>query len=204
MDNDHRTLEVSFEPGMTIEEVKSKVDDNYIYADEANITMTPNYKEKLAADAQAELHNITEWMRVNRLSPNPSNTEYMIIDRPMKAKGTNAPTGLELGSKEIKRVYNTKSLGVMFDEYLNRDEQFKSVKSKICGGLVSLKKLKDILPQSKLCSVYNAIVESYLRYADVIWGSLPAGKIETRQRLQNRAQLIIETTRVKDYWSCDG
>ena len=46
-------------------------------------------------------------------------------------------------------------------------------------------------------------MESHLRYADVIWGSLPARKIETLQRLQNRAQLIIETTRVKDNWSCD-
>ena len=46
-------------------------------------------------------------------------------------------------------------------------------------------------------------MESHLRYADVIWGSLPARKIETLQRLQNRAQLIIETARVKDNWSCD-
>ena len=121
----------------------------------------------------------------------------------MKARGTNAPTGLELGSKEIKRVSNTKSLGVMEDEYLNWDEQFKSVKSKICGGLASLKKLKNILPQSKLCSVYYAIVEGHLRYKDVIWGSLLARKIETPRRLQNRAQLIIETARVKDNWSCD-
>ena len=78
-----------------------------------------------------------------------------------------------------------------------------SVKSKICGGLASQKKLKNILPQSKLCSVYYAIVESHLRYADVIWGSLPARKIETLQRLQNRDQLIIETARVKDNRSCD-
>ena len=50
---------------------------------------------------------------MNKLSPNPSKTEYM------KAKGTNFPTGLELGSREIKRVSNTKSLRVMVDEYLN-------------------------------------------------------------------------------------
>ena len=89
------------------------------------------------------------------------------------------------------------------DEYLNWDEQFKSVKSKICGGLASLQKLKNILPQSKLCCVYYAIVESHLRYAGVLWGSLPARKIETLQRLQNRAQVIIETARSKDNWSCD-
>ena len=89
------------------------------------------------------------------------------------------------------------------DEYVNWDEQFKIVKSNICAGLASLKKLKNILPQSKLSSVYYTIVESHLCYADVIWGSLPARKIETLQRLQNRAQLIIETARVKDNWSCD-
>ena len=174
-----------------------------IYADDTNITIASNDKEKLVADAQAELHNITEWMRVNKLSPNPSKTEYIIIGHPMKAKGTNAQTGLELCSKEIKRVSTTKSLGVMVDEYLNWDEQFKSVRSKICGGPASLKKLKNILPQSKLCCVYYAIVESHLRYANVIWGSLPARKFETLRRLQNRAQLIIETARVKDIWSCD-
>ena len=64
-----------------------------IYADDTNITIASNDKEKLVADAQDELHNITEWMRVSKLSPNLSKTEYMMIGHPMKAKGTNAPTG---------------------------------------------------------------------------------------------------------------
>ena len=45
------------------------------------------------------------------------------------------------------------------DEYLNWDDQFKIFKSKIGGGTASLKKLKNILPQSKLCIAYNAIVK---------------------------------------------
>ena len=117
--------------------------------------------------------------------------------------GTNAPIGLTLSNKEILRVSSTKSLGVMVVECLNWDDQFKIVKSKIYGGLASLKKLKSILPQSKLGSVYFAIVESHLLYADVIWGSLPTRKIEILHRLQNRSQLIIESARVKDNWSCD-
>ena len=66
-----------------------------------------------------------------------------------------------------------------------------------------LKKLKNILPQSRLGSVYYAIVESHLRYADVIWGSLTTRKSETLQSLQNTAQLIIESALAKDNWSCD-
>ena len=79
---------------------------------------------------------------MNKLSPNPSRTEYMIISHKMQVKGANATTGLKLGIKEIKRVSNNKSLGVMVNEYLNWDDQLKSVKSKICGGPASLKKLK--------------------------------------------------------------
>ena len=56
----------------------------------------------------------------------------------------------------------------MVDDYLNWGDQFKIVKSKTCRGLASLKKLKNILPQSKFGSVYYAIVESHLRYANVI------------------------------------
>ena len=122
----------------------------------------------VVADAQEELLNISEWLRVNKLSPNPSKTEYLIIGHPRKTKDVNIPNGLKLNDSEIKRVSKTKSLGVMVDENLKWDEQFKTVKNKICGGLASLKKLKNILPQSKLCSVYYAIVESHLRYADVI------------------------------------
>ena len=108
-----------------------------------------------------------------------------------------------LDDSEIKRVSRTKSIGVMVDENLNWDKQFKAVKNKIYGGLASLKKLKNILPQSKLGSVYYVIVESHFRYADVIWGSLQTRKLETLQRLQNRALSIIESAKLKDNWSCD-
>ena len=71
----------------------------------------------------------------------------------------------------------------MVEEYLNWDDQFRTVKSKISGGLASLKKLKSILPESQLGSVYFTFVESHLCYADVIWGSLPTRKIKILQRL---------------------
>ena len=163
-----------------------------------------NDKEILVADVQAELHYSAEWMRVKKHSPNPpQKTEYMITGHPRKARGTNAPIGLTSSNKEIKQVSSTKSLGVVVDEYLNWDDQFKIVESKTCVGLASLKKLKNNLPQSKLGSVYFAIVESHLRYAEVISGSLPTRKIKILERLQNRAQLIIDSARVKDNWSCD-
>jgi len=66
-----------------------------------------------------------------------------------------------------------------------------------------MKKLKNIILQTKLCSVYYAIVESHLRYANEIWGRLPKAKLDTLQRLQDRARTIIENARLNYSWLCD-
>ena len=63
---------------------------------------------------------------------------------------------------------------------------------KVRGGLSSLKKLKNLLPQKQLDSVCRGLKESHLRYANVIWGSIPSSKIKILQNPQNRARTVIE------------
>ena len=108
---------------------------------------------------------------------------------------------LELNGSEIKRMEKTKYLGLIIDENLNWDEQFKRVRSKINIVLMSLKCLENILPQSQLCCFYCGLVESHLRYGDVVWGSLNKSKVIALQRLQTRACCIIENAKIKDKWS---
>ena len=69
--------------------------------------------------------------------------------------------------------------------------------------VLHLKKLKNILPQSQLRNAYRALVESHMRCAAVIWGSLSNTREESLQRLQDRAIATIETSRIKDEWSHD-
>ena len=142
-------------------------------------------------------------MRINKLSPNPAKTEYMIIGHSRKLNTLYKSNPLTINGTDIKRVTNTKSHGIVVDENLSWDEQYKTLKGKICGGFSSLEKLKSIIPQTKLCIVYYAIVESHLRYANDIWGSLPKTKLDALQSLQERAQTIIDNARLKENWSCD-
>ena len=65
---------------------------------------------------------------------------------------------LTLNESQIKRVRKAKSLGVIIDEGFGWNDQYKSLKGKVVGGLSALNKLKNNLPQSKLCSVYHALV----------------------------------------------
>ena len=159
-----------------------------MYADDTHVTLTSDSVERLFEDAREEMKNISEWMRINKLSINPQKTEYMIIGHPRRTNKISSHEPLMLNGAEIKHVKETKSLGVIVDEGLNWSEQFRKVKGKVSGGLWSLKKLMRIVPQSQLVNIYHALVESHLRYA---------------KRLQNRARSIIERANIKDQWSED-
>ena len=47
------------------------------------------------------------------------------------------------------------------------------------------------------------IVESHLHYTNVIWGSLSKTKLDTLQRLHDRAHSIIENACIRDEWSAN-
>ena len=80
-------------------------------------------------------------MRDNKLSPNSQKTEFMIIGHPLSTRIPELPETLKLNGSKIERVEKTKYLGIIIDENLNWDEQFKRVRSKINTGLMSLKRL---------------------------------------------------------------
>ena len=72
-----------------------------------------------------------------------------------------------------------------------------------CGLWTMLKlkltfKLKNILRQSQLLYVYQALVEIYVRCASVVWGALSNTKFSTLQRYQDRAFDLIESSNIKD------
>ena len=93
-----------------------------MYADDTEITISSSNQAQLTETAQTELLNIAEWMRINKLSLNPTKTEYMIIDHPRRReKGQSLPQ-LFINREKIKRVDKTKYLGVIVDDILGWEE----------------------------------------------------------------------------------
>ena len=84
----------------------------------------------------------------------------------------------------------------------NWKERYKAIKNKLKGGLSSLRKLKNILPQRKLDQVYKALFESHLRYGNIVWSTLSNTKLSQLQRLQTRAKKLIANAKHKDGWTC--
>ena len=98
----------------------------------------------------------------------------MVINHPRRQNTLPELPPFYWNNTRIKQVHKTKFLGLTVDDSLHWNEQYISVKKKVVGGLAALRKLKNILPQSNLLDVYRVLVESHLRYANVVWGAFPS------------------------------
>ena len=129
-----------------------------------------------------------DWLRRNKLSLNVTKCEYMLSGSKKQLGKISEIGDLKVREGEVKRIRKTKYLGLTINETLSWNQQYKIVKGKVKGGLDSIRKLRQMLPQSKLFQVYQALVESQLRYGSIIWGHLSATtKLNKLQRLQDRA-----------------
>ena len=172
-----------------------------LYADDTSVTCTAEDIDELCNDLRAEVDNIAEWLWQTKLSLNIDKTEYMVVGHKRQTNRIHGPLEVNINEGPIKRVKKVKYLGVTVDENLTWNEQHNSLKGKIKGALLFLRKLKNTLPQTKLDQVYKALLESHLRYSDELWGSLSNTKLDHLQRLQTRARTLIESSRLKDGWS---
>ena len=103
----------------------------------------------------------------------------------------------------IGRVTKTKYLGLNLDEYLSWKDQHKKLKIRLKVASRPFIGLKDILSQSKLAAVYQALIESHLRHGNIIWGCISDSKLDTLHKLQSRAKKLIENGNYKAGWVCD-
>ena len=174
-----------------------------MYADDTSITCSAEDLTELCNDLKTEVGNIAEWLRLNKLSLNTDKTEYMVVGHKRQTNSISEPIEININEEPIKRVQKVKYLGTMVDENLKWNEQYKKLKGKIKSALSSLQKLRNILPQSKIDQVYMALLESHLRYSDDLWGRLSNTKLYHLQRLQNGERTLIESSRLKDGWTCN-
>jgi len=74
-----------------------------------------------------------------------------------------------LHNKPLQQVSTTTFFGVYINEHLNWADLIRQVKSKISKTCGILTKLKYLLPQSVLLTIYNTICLPYIQYCAIIW-----------------------------------
>ena len=86
------------------------------------------------------LLQLRNWLVINKLTINLLKTSYIIFNKP-KLKCI-----ITLDNIIIARSRSIKFLGLIIDDKLSWKQQFNNVKKKLYYGIVTLRKLSNVLP----------------------------------------------------------
>ena len=165
-----------------------------MYADDTAISHSSRCLSKLQDDLNQDLVNLQNWLHGNKLSLNVVKTQSLIIgSRPniqKIEKQTEAKPSFEIGDQKINMITDTKYLGVQIDDKLQWDRHIEHVKTKALRALGLIKHAKKFLPSGDLQKMYRGIVEPHFSYCCSVWGCCSETKLNSLQKIQNRAARI--------------
>ena len=92
----------------------------------------------------------------------------------------------------IERSVCERFLGVLVDDNLSWSNHIKSLASKISRNSGIMYKLKGIVPDSVLKTLYNSFIQSNLNYCSTVWGLRSKNSVEPLFRAQKKAIRTVE------------
>ena len=166
-----------------------------MYADDTMISYSSKTLDELHMVLNAELVNIEKWLQGNKLSLNVVKTQAMIVGsmqnvNKMAVQPTLLPV-FHVGGTDIDLVNKVKYLGVHIDNSLTWKCQIENIKGKVSRAIGLLKYCKNFVSMETLNDIYRSIVEPHFNYCCSVWGCSGITRIESLQKLQNRAARIV-------------
>ena len=144
-----------------------------LFADDTNIFVTDKSEKIVYSKANMILESVSQYMLCNLLHINIKKCCYMhfkprsrnpdIIDNSLK---------LQLGPNIIKRVKETKFLGVTIDDKLSWQPHIKNLNSKLKCEIGKLNAIKNLIPQELYENLYHTLFESHLSFGITAWGGV--------------------------------
>ena len=89
-----------------------------LFADDTNMTAGGCSIIDIQTKLNNDLKNIHHWLLANKLTLNKDKTEYMIVGSRQRIRKIEGDPEVKLGNCNIKRVKETKTLGVIIDDQL--------------------------------------------------------------------------------------
>ena len=89
-----------------------------LFADDTNLTASRCSIIDIQIKLNNDLENIHQWLLANKLTLNKDKTEYMIAGSRQRISKIEGDPEVKLGNCNIKRVKETKTLGVIIDDQL--------------------------------------------------------------------------------------
>ena len=149
-----------------------KFSTGILFADDTTILLYGKSLRFLKLKMQADLDNLSCWLRSNCLKLNVAKTKLLLIN----AEGLAPNVSLTLEGQEIENVTEFKFLGIYLDNRLSFEYHFFELYKKLSQFHFIIRKLKSVLPQVCLPSLYFGYFHSNLVYGLPIWYPLLSKK----------------------------
>ena len=153
-----------------------------LFADDTNIFVAADSREKAYDMANEVLLVVSHYMKVNLLHINVKKCCYMYFSPSKRSKNglddELNDQNLSINSEIIKRVNQTKFLGVIIDDKLTWKPHILSLNKKLrsaCGRICQIRKC---LPESLYKLIYHSLFESHLGYAISVWGGISNNQLK--------------------------
>ena len=154
------------------------------------------YFGKVAATIEKSLTEdldlIGSWLYNNSLFLNAVKTEAMLFGT--HARLSDADFGITFKGRPIKRVFEFKYLGVIFDEHISWNSHVRYVLSRYGKRLRMLERIRENLTSDCANSIYTAYIRPIMDYCDTVWNCCGVGNSSSLERLQRRAAKIVSKT----------
>ena len=143
--------------------------DFIIYADDTTLSGLINLQqqESNVDEIHSELDNVSDWLKVNKLSLNKTKTKMMVFHKPQRKI---IIPEIKIDGTIINCVDDFNLLGVTLDKHLTWKSHINKVSNKIARTIGILNRLKLFLPQSAKCMIYNSLILSHINYGILLWG----------------------------------
>ena len=134
---------------------------------DANLLHFNKSVNKLNKYINLDMKNLIDWLNANKISFNVKKTELVIFKH--KAQKLECPIRIKLSRKRLYPSNSVKYLGVKIDENLTWKDHIHDIATKLNRANALLFKIRNYVNFNTLKSIYFAIFDSHINYANLIW-----------------------------------
>jgi len=175
----------------------------HLYADDTQlyISFSPTDPQPCLSSLSTTLNSLHNWLTANKLTVNPSKTEFLIIGTPQQRAKLLSPS-ISFQGSTITPSHSVRNLGVIFDS----DHSFTSHISSVCQSasfhIRLIRQIRSLLDTNTTTILANSLVSSRLDYCNSLFFGLPSSSIQRLQRIQNSlARLVLPYFKRRDHIS---
>ena len=165
------------------------------FADDTNLIHFSKSVYRLNKYVNLDLKNLTYWLNANRISLNVKKTELVVFKH--QRKKLDSPIKIKLSRKRLYPSKSVKYLGIKIDENLNWKQHIHDIAIKLNRANALLSIIRNYVNKLTLRTIYFAIFDSHINYANLIWG----------QNLHSLSRIIIlqkKALRIMNFQSRDS